>query len=385
MDLNNNQISIVTHEQIIPNIELLPTFSSPAIETFIHRIPNLSKHFLYLNDDIFLGAPLYPDDLYTQSEGVQIYQAWLVPECAEDCPWTYIGDGACDNHCNIKACQFDGGDCVEEIIASKAKKVYDKIHKKQITDKVSKQKLSITHFPKLVAQLAKTRQITKHNFKDIIQEQTAQNISNLKDVVANFNKHIQKRAHQTQRKSKPSNTTNTIKDVYSQSLINTNMLLNRHYGFKSRNVMAHVGLLLDKTIIDDMQQKFGADIQRTLANRFRSSADLQFSFAYYNFLMSETQETLSVANIFDEFDTDKSMTWSDREIRTFLSRTFPLPLDFSALKFFESVIRNCSNLMNWDSAAIQYTTLIYERYSDSNLVGLCCKFMFKINKNLSLF
>ena len=33
----------------------LPTFSSPAIEANLHRIPGLSEHFLYFNDDVFLG------------------------------------------------------------------------------------------------------------------------------------------------------------------------------------------------------------------------------------------------------------------------------------------------------------------------------------------
>jgi hypothetical protein len=33
----------------------LPTFSSPAIEANLHRIAGLSEHFLYFNDDVFLG------------------------------------------------------------------------------------------------------------------------------------------------------------------------------------------------------------------------------------------------------------------------------------------------------------------------------------------
>lgn len=46
---------------------------------------------------------------------------------------------------------------------------------------------------------------------------------------------------------------------------------------------------------------------------------MQFAFALYHFLMSE-KASMDVGQIFDEFDTDDSGTWSDREIRTLLAR-----------------------------------------------------------------
>ena len=53
------------HEMIFANKSHLPTFSSPAIEANIHRIPGLSNRFVYFNDDVFLGAPTMPDDFFT--------------------------------------------------------------------------------------------------------------------------------------------------------------------------------------------------------------------------------------------------------------------------------------------------------------------------------
>lgn len=47
----------VQHEQVIP-AQYLPTFSSHAIESFLHRIPDLAEHFLYINDDVFIAKPL---------------------------------------------------------------------------------------------------------------------------------------------------------------------------------------------------------------------------------------------------------------------------------------------------------------------------------------
>ncbi len=57
----------------------------------------------------------------------------------------------------------------------------------------------------------------------------------------------------------------------------------------------------------------------TSSHRFRSGDDMQFAFALYHFLMSE-KASMDVGQIFDEFDTDDSGTWSDREIRTLLAR-----------------------------------------------------------------
>jgi len=48
---SNNKIKIINHTEIIP-LEYLPTFNSHVIELFLHKIPNLSKYFIYLNDDI---------------------------------------------------------------------------------------------------------------------------------------------------------------------------------------------------------------------------------------------------------------------------------------------------------------------------------------------
>lgn len=50
----------------------LPTFSSPAIETHMHRIPGLSQKFIYLNDDVMFGKDVWPDDFYSHSKGQKV-------------------------------------------------------------------------------------------------------------------------------------------------------------------------------------------------------------------------------------------------------------------------------------------------------------------------
>ena len=103
--------SHVFQEEIFTNKSHLPTFSSPAIECHIHRIPGLSKKFIYFNDDVMLGNQVYPDDWYTPVHGQKVYLAWAVPNCNEGCPPSWVGDGYCDMACNVSSCNFDGGDC----------------------------------------------------------------------------------------------------------------------------------------------------------------------------------------------------------------------------------------------------------------------------------
>ncbi|XP_036615571.1 N-acetylglucosamine-1-phosphotransferase subunits alpha/beta isoform X2 [Trichosurus vulpecula] len=112
LNLDNPRITIVTHQEVFRNLSHLPTFSSPAIESHIHRIEGLSQKFIYLNDDVMFGKDVWPDDFYSHSKGQKVYLTWPVPNCAEGCPGSWIKDGYCDKACNNSACDWDGGDCI---------------------------------------------------------------------------------------------------------------------------------------------------------------------------------------------------------------------------------------------------------------------------------
>ncbi|XP_032700182.1 N-acetylglucosamine-1-phosphotransferase subunits alpha/beta isoform X2 [Lontra canadensis] len=111
LNLDNPRVTIVTHQDVFRNLSHLPTFSSPAIESHIHRIEGLSQKFIYLNDDVMFGKDVWPDDFYSHSKGQKVYLTWPVPNCAEGCPGSWIKDGYCDKACNNSACDWDGGDC----------------------------------------------------------------------------------------------------------------------------------------------------------------------------------------------------------------------------------------------------------------------------------
>ena len=105
------QLRLVSHEDIFPNKSHLPVFSSPAIEAHLHRIPGLSKHFIYFNDDVFLGSQTLPEDFVSISGKQKLIMAWDVPKCAPGCVESWLGDGYCDKACNVSACNFDFPDC----------------------------------------------------------------------------------------------------------------------------------------------------------------------------------------------------------------------------------------------------------------------------------
>lgn len=72
LNINNPKVKIIDHTEILPP-EALPTFNSSAIETSIHKIPDLSEHFLFANDDMFFGDYVDKGFFFTD-EGKPIFR-----------------------------------------------------------------------------------------------------------------------------------------------------------------------------------------------------------------------------------------------------------------------------------------------------------------------
>lgn len=66
----NPKIKIVDHKEIMPEV-CLPSFNSTVIEHFLCKIPGLSEHFLFANDDMFINKPVTPDFFFA-SDGLPI-------------------------------------------------------------------------------------------------------------------------------------------------------------------------------------------------------------------------------------------------------------------------------------------------------------------------
>lgn len=63
LDTSNPKVRIVDHKDILPDA-CLPCFNSVLLEHFIYRIPGLSEHFLYANDDTFINKPVAPETFF---------------------------------------------------------------------------------------------------------------------------------------------------------------------------------------------------------------------------------------------------------------------------------------------------------------------------------
>ena len=59
LDTSDERIRVVRHDEIL-DAACLPTFNSHAIESALHRVPDLTEHYLYCNDDFFFGRPVPP-------------------------------------------------------------------------------------------------------------------------------------------------------------------------------------------------------------------------------------------------------------------------------------------------------------------------------------
>jgi hypothetical protein len=82
LDTGHPQITVVSHREIFGDTGRLPTFNSQAIESRLHRIPGLAEHFLYLNDDVFLGRPVTPDMFFTSGGLTRFFQSAALVDSA---------------------------------------------------------------------------------------------------------------------------------------------------------------------------------------------------------------------------------------------------------------------------------------------------------------
>jgi hypothetical protein len=81
LKLDHPRLRLVRHDRIFPDKADLPTFNSSAIEAHLHRIPGLSRQFLYFNDDAFLGRPIRREDFLPDANKPRIWvEPWRLPD-----------------------------------------------------------------------------------------------------------------------------------------------------------------------------------------------------------------------------------------------------------------------------------------------------------------
>lgn len=75
LDTSNPKIEVISHRDIYSDPSALPTFNSSSIETQLHHIEGLAEHFIYFNDDVFLGRPCNWDDFFLANGSPKFFPA----------------------------------------------------------------------------------------------------------------------------------------------------------------------------------------------------------------------------------------------------------------------------------------------------------------------
>ena len=307
LDAERKDITVVEHASLYPNRSHLPTFSSPSIEMHIHRIRNLSRCFLYLNDDVLFGQPVSRDDFETSS-GQRVYLAWSIPPCKYGCWPTYLSDGVCDESCNVEECEFDGGDCIHEAAGW--------------TDGNGEQ----------TGDYSGARQYDDANDVDLEEEEWDE-------------ERISGRRRRRRRR--------LLLDTYASSLRHTDALVSASFGsydpeaFLRATVAGHAGLgtnadgvlrprgsgqggslrrvpahmphLINRDILEEWQHAWSAEVAATSARRFRDPEDLQYAYSHFSWLMNAPRGRKPL-DLLRELDRDGDGALDEAELRSLCAR-----------------------------------------------------------------
>lgn len=75
LNVDHPKLTVVSHSDIYADRDALPTFNSSSIETQLHHIDGLAEHFLYFNDDVFLGRPCSWRDFFWAGGATKFFPA----------------------------------------------------------------------------------------------------------------------------------------------------------------------------------------------------------------------------------------------------------------------------------------------------------------------
>ncbi len=82
LNTDHPRLTVVDHRDIFADPSALPVFNSHAIESQLHHIDGLSERYLYVNDDVFFGQPVRPEDFFCGNGLAKLFpsSALLDPE-----------------------------------------------------------------------------------------------------------------------------------------------------------------------------------------------------------------------------------------------------------------------------------------------------------------
>ncbi|XRB15995.1 UDP-N-acetylglucosamine-lysosomal-enzyme [Pseudoscourfieldia marina] len=364
LNADRGDITVVDHTELFPNRSHLPTFSSPSIEMHIHRIRNLSPCFLYLNDDVLFGQPVSRDDFVTTSGGFKVYLGWAVPPCKTGCYPSYMGDGICDQVCNVKECSYDGGDCRSHRHRSKRSRkddvdvdVDDDVD--HVGDDGDKQEDEDDEEDEdgdegegeegddEDEEEEDEDEDDEEEEEEDEEEGDEEEEEELADRERESDSPFRRQSHRRRRRS-------LLMDIYGSSLRHSDALVSASFGAydpdavvratvggraglgaaaagllhprgslgaasSMRRVPAHGPHLISRAVVEEWQKAWSADVEATSARRFRSPDDLQYSFSHFHWIMSTPRRRTPI-DLLRELDRDGDGAMNVPELRSLCAR-----------------------------------------------------------------
>lgn len=78
LNTTHSKIELIDHKEIFHDKSVLPTFSARVIESQLHHIENLSEHFIYFNDDMFLGRDSKPEHFFINENTCRVFVSEII-------------------------------------------------------------------------------------------------------------------------------------------------------------------------------------------------------------------------------------------------------------------------------------------------------------------
>jgi hypothetical protein len=328
LNLTNPKIKMIHHKDIFSKKSDLPTYNSAAIEFNLHKIPGISKKFLYFNDDMLLLNNVTKEDFIINNK-YKIYQSYDVPDCNNECNLRMVGDGYCDTQCMTESCFYDGNDCyfqssrkirktrcsdkcMDEMLGDGKcniqcnkfdcgfdlgdcgeqdfKKFIYTLHQSTEVEYLNNVKFLILKMDEEIKEVIFDQKLPIRKAK-FIQNQLFISFQNYKDdlniiITLKSDKKII---------LKMNSKLNAYRNIssYASSLMFTSFIFNMNIKTEDRKVVPHMvklkfkrkPIMISKEVMESPNiQNFQKFIDDTISSKHRTTKNLQFQFFYTNFL-----------------------------------------------------------------------------------------------------
>jgi UDP-N-acetylglucosamine-lysosomal-enzyme len=297
LNVSHPKIRIVTHKEIFKWQEHLPTFNSLAIESHLHRIPGLSEHFIYFNDDMLLANTVYPSTWYNQNDGQRLWFFWPLDQ-HPDVP--YAPTFSYDRSQRCPVCETCPPCSNKDASPERPSDKQSPFFTQEIGD------------PAPIDRPLKAFYVEEagRNGMDWIPEEwypweAEKEIEN--DPQTNEKSVGGPNIGAGTRSTAREELGRKILEAGSvrQSLLRTHKLMHEAFGFANRLEPSHLPLYIQKPLMERLRDRWPDEYYAVSSHRFRESFDMHFHFSYTYFLMHERQP-FEFDIVFREMDSDHS-------------------------------------------------------------------------------